>query len=97
MTRILSIDLTSENGSLALVEDAQVLDEIAIQSKDGYGHVMFPPLDELLRRHQWTLDSIDCFDVAAANPFAAATPTRTPVNEPGPYATAKQSIESSVH
>ena len=85
--RILAIDLTSENGSLALVEDAKVLDEIVIQSKDGYGHVMFPPLDELLRAHEWTLDSIDCFavaygpgsftgvrvGVAAAKGFAAAT------------------------
>ncbi len=87
MIRILAIDLTSENGSLALIVDGQVLDEVVLQSKDGYGHVMFPPIDELLRAHQWTLDSIDCFavaygpgsftgvrvGVAAAKGFAAAT------------------------
>ena len=32
------------------------------------------------------------FAVASARPFAAASPTRTPVNEPGPDAAAKQSI-----
>jgi tRNA threonylcarbamoyladenosine biosynthesis protein TsaB len=81
------MDLTSEHGSLALVEDGQVLGEVVVQSKDGYGHVMFPPLTELLGAHQWTLDSIDCFavahgpgsftgvrvGVAAAKGFAAAT------------------------
>ena len=85
--RILAMDLTSENGSFALLEDTHVLAEIVIQSKDGYGHVMFQPLDELLRAYRWTLDSIDCFavaygpgsftgvrvGVAAAKGFAAAT------------------------
>ena len=61
--RILAIDLTSEYGSLALVDDDRVLDEMAIQSKDG-GHMMFEPIDALLRNNGWPLNSIDCFAVA---------------------------------
>ena len=92
--RILAIDLTSEYGSLALVEENISLPygrgsvtEVNIQSKDGYSHVMFEPLDALLRHRGWALDSIDCFAVAhgpgsftgvrvglaAAKGFAAAT------------------------
>ena len=62
--RILAIDLTSEYGSLALVDDDRVLDEVVIQSKDGYSHVMFDPIDALLRNNGWPLNSIDCFAVA---------------------------------
>lgn len=62
--RILAIDLTNENGSIALVENGRVVNEAAIESKDGYGHVMFQAIDSLLNGQHWTLDSIDCFAVA---------------------------------
>lgn len=62
--RILAIDATTEYGSLALVEDGKVRDEIMMQSRDGFGHLMFGLLDGMLRQLNWTLDLIDCFAVA---------------------------------
>ena len=69
--RILAIDLTSECGSLALVSeprasasDLPYVVEVAIQSKDGFSHVMFDPIHALLRNNGWPLNSIDCFAVA---------------------------------
>ena len=62
--RILAIDATTEYGSLALVEDGEVREEVTMQSRDGFGHLMFGLLDEMLRKLDWKLDSIDCFAVA---------------------------------
>jgi tRNA threonylcarbamoyladenosine biosynthesis protein TsaB len=62
--RILAIDATTEYGSLALVEDELIVDETAMQSRDGFGHIMFGLLDGMLQRQQWSIDSIDSFAVA---------------------------------
>lgn len=61
MTRIVAIDTASEFGSLALIEDGAVVEELPIHSPDGFGHVLFPQLDRLMRRHGWRYDQVAGF------------------------------------
>lgn len=62
---ILSIDTTSEFGSIALTERDQVIEEIALHSPDGFGHVLFDELQQLLDRHWLTVNAMDCFAAAS--------------------------------
>lgn len=65
MARILAIDTTSEHGSLALLDGGNVIEERAVRSPEGFGHVLFSEIEALLGRHGWTLESLDCFAAAA--------------------------------
>jgi tRNA threonylcarbamoyladenosine biosynthesis protein TsaB len=65
MTRILAIDTTAEIGSLALLEDVELREELLIKSEDGFAQLLFAHIDRLLKRHGWPLDSIGCFAAAA--------------------------------
>jgi tRNA threonylcarbamoyladenosine biosynthesis protein TsaB len=65
MIRILALDTTGEQGSIALLEDARLVEEIAIQSPDGFAHVVFGEIAALLTRHQLTVEEIDLFAAAA--------------------------------
>ncbi len=58
--RILSIDTTTEFGSLALVCGDEVVEEMLLHSKDGFAHLLFPHAERLLGKHGWTLDDLDC-------------------------------------
>ncbi|WP_321475400.1 tRNA (adenosine(37)-N6)-threonylcarbamoyltransferase complex dimerization subunit type 1 TsaB [uncultured Paludibaculum sp.] len=58
MPRIVAIDTASEFGSIALVEDGEVLEELILHSPDGFGHVLFPHLDRLMRRHGWKHENV---------------------------------------
>jgi len=62
---ILSIDTTSEWGSIALTERDEPLEEIEIHSPDGFGHVLFPELRQLLDRHGVSVEAIHCFAAAS--------------------------------
>lgn len=62
---ILSLDTTSEFGSIALTEGGDVLEEILLHSPDGFGHILFPHLGQLLERHGVRVDAIDCFAAAS--------------------------------
>jgi tRNA threonylcarbamoyladenosine biosynthesis protein TsaB len=62
---ILAIDTTGELGSIALVDEHRILEEVPLQSPDGFAHVLFDEIDRLLRRHALTLDRIDAFASAA--------------------------------
>jgi len=62
---ILSIDTTSEFGSIALVDRASVVEEVLLYSLDGFGHVLYEHLDHLLARHGLTVRQLDCFAAAA--------------------------------
>ena len=66
---LLAIDTTSESGSLALTEGDRIVEEIALHSPDGYGHILFPEIESLLARHNKTIADIDGF-AAAAGPGA---------------------------
>jgi tRNA threonylcarbamoyladenosine biosynthesis protein TsaB len=59
--RILAIDTTAEFGSIALAEGGTVIDEILLHSPEGFGHILFPQVEQLLARRQWRLQDIDCF------------------------------------
>jgi tRNA threonylcarbamoyladenosine biosynthesis protein TsaB len=63
--RILALDTTSEFGSLALSNDGVPAVDMALHSRDGFGHVIFGAVDDALKQAGWGLHEIDCF--AAAN------------------------------
>ncbi|MGJ5819397.1 tRNA (adenosine(37)-N6)-threonylcarbamoyltransferase complex dimerization subunit type 1 TsaB [Paludibaculum fermentans] len=58
MPRIVALDTASEFGSIALLEDGAVLEEVILHSPEGFGHVLFPQLDRLMRRHGWKYASV---------------------------------------
>ena len=60
-TRVLAIDTTSESGSLALVEDDRVVDEIELRAPEGHAQMLHGEIEKLLARHGWSIDSIDIF------------------------------------
>jgi tRNA threonylcarbamoyladenosine biosynthesis protein TsaB len=65
MPRILSLDTTSEFGSLALLEDGAIVEELMLHSSDGFSHVIYGHLERLLGKHDWALDSIACYAAAS--------------------------------
>lgn len=67
--RVLALDTTSAFGSIALLEDEQILEEVPLHSPDGFSQTLFGYLQRLLSRHQWPVCTVDCF-AAAAGPGA---------------------------
>lgn len=63
--RLLAIDTTSEFGSIALAEGDRILEEIAIDSPEGFGHVLFDEILRLLSRHGLALKDLDAFAAAS--------------------------------
>lgn len=61
MSTILAIDTTSEHGSLALLRDRQIVEEIGIHAPDGFAHLLFGEIEALLDRHQTAYRDIHCF------------------------------------
>jgi len=64
-SRILSIDTTSEFGSLALVRDGELVEEAEVHSTEGFGHILFTEMESLLGQHGWRVSDIDCFAATA--------------------------------
>jgi tRNA threonylcarbamoyladenosine biosynthesis protein TsaB len=62
---ILSIDTTSEFGSLAVRAGGRVVAERHLHSPEGFGHILFGELQQLLTQAGVTLPEIDCFAAAA--------------------------------
>jgi tRNA threonylcarbamoyladenosine biosynthesis protein TsaB len=62
---ILSVDTTSEFGSIALTEQDRTVEEVLLHSPDGFGHVLFQQLEQLLARHGAAVDAMDCFAAAS--------------------------------
>ena len=62
---ILSIDTTSEFGSIALTDRDRVIEEVLLHSPDGFGHILFPQIEKLLARHGVSVNEMDCFAGAA--------------------------------
>jgi tRNA threonylcarbamoyladenosine biosynthesis protein TsaB len=63
--RVLALDTTGESGSIALVENGQLIEEVALESPDGFAHVLFVEIERLLDRHQLALKDIDVFAAAS--------------------------------
>ena len=62
---ILSIDTTSEFGSIALTDGDRVLEEVLLHSPDGFGHILFPQIEKLLARQGVAVNQMDCFAAAS--------------------------------
>lgn len=62
---ILAIDTTHPWGSLALARGETALEEVEMESPDGFAHVLYAPLAELLERHGLRPQDIACFAAAA--------------------------------
>jgi len=63
--RLVALDTSADSGSMALLEDGRVVEEVEVHSTDGFAHVLFGRLAELLARQGWSLESIGCFAAAA--------------------------------
>lgn len=61
---ILALDTTSEFGSLAIRRDGQTPAESSLHSPEGFAHLIFPAIEQLLRDSGITLQAIDCFAAA---------------------------------
>ena len=63
--RFLGVDTTSAFGSIALLEDGNLFEEVPMHSPDGFSQTLFDSIRQLLDRHEWAIESIDCFAAAA--------------------------------
>jgi tRNA threonylcarbamoyladenosine biosynthesis protein TsaB len=59
--RILALDTTTADGSLALLEDTQCVAQRVIHSTEGFSHLLFAHLEQLLASCEWSLSQIDAF------------------------------------
>jgi tRNA threonylcarbamoyladenosine biosynthesis protein TsaB len=62
---ILAVDTTSEFGSLALVDADRVVDEVLLHAPEGFGHVLYPRLEQLLARNGVNVNAMECFAAAS--------------------------------
>ncbi len=62
---ILAIDTTAEFGSIALTEANVVVEEIALHAPEGFGHVLFGHIEQLLERNGTTVHQMECFAAAS--------------------------------
>ncbi len=62
---LLSVDATGEYGSIALVRERGVIEEVTIHAPDGFAHVLFGEMEQLLARHGLTFDQLDGFASAS--------------------------------
>ncbi len=67
--RILAIDTTGDIGSLALVEDGAIIEEVQLHSPEGFAQILFASIERLLDARGWQPGGIDCL-AAAAGPGA---------------------------
>ena len=62
---ILAIDTTHEFGSIALLADGELLEEILLHAPDGFGHILYGHLSKMLDRHGCRVEDIECFAAAS--------------------------------
>lgn len=62
---ILAIDTTSEHGSVALRSNGQAVFELEIHSPDGFAHVIYQSIEQVLKYTETALGEIDCFATAS--------------------------------
>lgn len=62
---ILAIDTTGDTGSIALVDGSRIVEEIELASPDGFAHVLFIEIRNLLERHGLKIHDIDGFAVSS--------------------------------
>jgi tRNA threonylcarbamoyladenosine biosynthesis protein TsaB len=62
---ILALDTTSEFGSVAVRRAGETIAEIHLHSPEGFGHVIFSAIEDVLAQANTRLDDIDCFAAAS--------------------------------
>ncbi len=62
---ILALDTTSEWGGVAVRSGGKNLVEMPIHAPDGFGHVLFPAIEDVLGKGNIRLEEIDCFAAAS--------------------------------
>ena len=65
MIRTLAIDTTAHFGSIALLEDENVLEEVLLHAPEGFGGILFDRIRTILDRHALPVTAVDCFAAAA--------------------------------
>jgi tRNA threonylcarbamoyladenosine biosynthesis protein TsaB len=63
--RLLALDTTGEYGSIALVDERGIAEEVALHSPEGFAHILFGQIGPLLARNGLSLDNIDAFASAS--------------------------------
>ena len=61
---ILAIDVCNEVGSIALLAGTSLIEERRLESPDGFGHILFGAIEDLLAAHLVPLSAITLFAVA---------------------------------
>ncbi len=62
---ILALDTTHQSGGLALARDSEILETVAIEGPDGFGHTIYQEIESLLDRHGVRLAQIDVYGAAS--------------------------------
>ena len=62
---LLAIDTTSEAGSIALVDQEGIVEEVPLAAPEGFAHILFPAIQHLLARHTLALESLHGFASAS--------------------------------
>jgi tRNA threonylcarbamoyladenosine biosynthesis protein TsaB len=62
---VLAIDTTGAVGSIALVGERGLVEEVTIDSPDGFAHVLFDEIERLLERHALNISQIEAFASAS--------------------------------
>ena len=58
---LLALDTTAEFGSLALLRDGHLQEEVPLHAPEGFGHIVFPAIESILERHSLNASGIACF------------------------------------
>jgi tRNA threonylcarbamoyladenosine biosynthesis protein TsaB len=62
---VLAIDTTGEVGSIALAGERGLIEEVMLDSPDGFAHVLFDEIKRLLERHGLDVSQMDAFASAS--------------------------------
>ena len=65
MSLILAVDTTGEYGSLALLREGELVDEVFLHAPKGFSQMLYGHLADLLKRHALKPADIDCFAAAS--------------------------------
>ena len=62
---ILALDTTSEFGSLAVRASGETIAEIGLHAPEGFAHLIFPAITNVLKDAGVSLEQLDCFAAAS--------------------------------
>ena len=63
--RLLALDTTGEFGSIALLDERGIAEEVTLHSPEGFAHILFGQIGGLLARRGLSLGDIDVFAAAS--------------------------------